>query len=453
MYISVQLYTSFILLSCLAIFEKASAKVVVGTFSSFQAKHAVGEVLADEFCFSGDGSLIKYKLDIEHVEGISHQLKLYAYVAQEYMTRDEALVSDNGSCQQMLGKASFSFLLSAEGNHSLPSLPGFRRWTLVLADQYTCEETFREKDTLIEYEIELLNPDSLGIPANHFSCDEFGLLKFYQLLNLALFVIGCIFAPQLVQTLSKKGPMHLVLCLLTSAAGSQVISSLFMLFHLYSFSSNGQGSSFFETLSELLDLVSQFLMLHMLVSISLGWTLAGPQKPSHLDMLKTKPAVQIVGILGLLQGVLFIWEQLRDMDHRLFHPPSNMAGTILLMLRVLLAAMFSGNLLFVMQFERSALKREFYARFAECCLLWFMCYPVFLSLSWFVGDYYCYQFLTVTVVLCEATAVLLLYKLFLSRSLYWEVSALSSSLPLYRMDRGGRADKSKPKSLSIKISS
>jgi hypothetical protein len=64
--------------------------------------------------------------------------------------------------------------LSANGNHSLPSLPGFRMWTLVLADQHTCEESFREKDTLIKYEIKLLNPDSLGIPANHFSCDEFG---------------------------------------------------------------------------------------------------------------------------------------------------------------------------------------------------------------------------------------------------------------------------------------
>ena len=45
-----------------------------------------------------------------------------------------------------------------------------------------------------------------------------------------------------------------------------------------------------------------------------------------------------------------------------------------------------------------------------------------------------FQIITMSVVMCQSVAVVLLYKLFLSRSLYWEVSALSSSLPL-RMDK------------------
>jgi hypothetical protein len=43
-----------------------------------------------------------------HIEGISLDVKLYAYVAQEYLTREEDLMSDKNSCQQLLEKASFS---------------------------------------------------------------------------------------------------------------------------------------------------------------------------------------------------------------------------------------------------------------------------------------------------------------------------------------------------------
>lgn len=50
----------------------------------------------------------------------------------------------------------------------------------------------------------------------------------------------------------------------------------------------------------------------------------------------------------------------------------------------------------------------------------------FIALFW--------QLITMGVVLCQCAAVAMLYKLFFSRSLYWEISALSSTLPL-RMDR------------------
>ena len=40
------------------------------------------------------------------------------------------------------------------------------------------------------------------------------------------------------------------------------------------------------------------------------------------------------------------------------------------------------------------------------------------------------QLITMGVLVCQSMAGVLLYRLFLSRSLYWEVSALSSSLPM-----------------------
>ena len=45
--------------------------------------------------------------------------------------------------------------------------------------------------------------------------------------------------------------------------------------------------------------------------------------------------------------------------------------------------------------------------------------------------YLCLQVVTIGVILCQSISMVILYQLFLSRSLYWEVSSLSSvSLPL-----------------------
>ena len=59
-----------------------------------------------------------------------------------------------------------------------------------------------------------------------------GLLRFYQLLTLAYFVLGCIFAPRLHETLSKGGPMQLVIILLTVSTCLQATGTFIMMIHL-----------------------------------------------------------------------------------------------------------------------------------------------------------------------------------------------------------------------------
>lgn len=59
-----------------------------------------------------------------------------------------------------------------------------------------------------------------------------GLLRFYQLLTLAYFVLGCIFAPRLHETLSKGGPMQLVIVLLTISTCLQATGTFIMMIHL-----------------------------------------------------------------------------------------------------------------------------------------------------------------------------------------------------------------------------
>lgn len=54
-----------------------------------------------------------------------------------------------------------------------------------------------------------------------------GLLRFYQLLTVAYFVVACAFAPRLHQTLSKGGPMQLVIQLLTVSVCLQAVGAFF----------------------------------------------------------------------------------------------------------------------------------------------------------------------------------------------------------------------------------
>ena len=59
--------------------------------------------------------------------------------------------------------------------------------------------------------------------------------------------------------------------------------------------------------STVADVISQFVMLYMMLSLSLGWTLAVAYKYHHstLVQLKEKPAAKIVAVIGVLQVVYF----------------------------------------------------------------------------------------------------------------------------------------------------
>lgn len=116
------------------------------------------------------------------------------------------------------------------------------------------------------------------------------------------------------------------------------------------------------------------------------------------------------------QGILLIWEQFEDTEHHSFHAQRSVPGLLLLLLRVVLALLLASILYQIISSERSALKRDFYLRFAKVtcsrdntpifslvlgfvrnvlnnlimlfifmnfqgCFLWFLCHPVLVILS------------------------------------------------------------------------
>nr|XP_022345951.1 integral membrane protein GPR180-like isoform X1 [Crassostrea virginica] len=415
----------FLFYQCL----KCQAKSVSGTFSPRAIRDELGQYVTT-FCFHGN-ALINFTLE-GNTDG--NPLQLFLYTPEDLEGLEEE------DCQGKLSRASFTYkLVNSTGSLNVDAQPTPHLYHVMFVDQSVClsepePEEEERKNQDVKYTLQMLNPDTLGNPTEHFGDDETGLLRFYQLLTLAYFVLGCIFAPRLHETLSKGGPMQLVIILLTVSTCLQATGTFIMMIHLARYSVDGMGSSAIEFFAEFFDVLSQFAMLYMLLSLSLGWTLGTSYRFTHLKMVSRKPAAKVVGGLGIIQAVLFVWEQIQDSDHRMYHAHRSFAGLGLVVLRILLAALFAWNLNVTVSSERSALRREFYKSFTKSCMLWFLCYPLLVVLSWIFYEYLRYKLITMGVVLCQCAAVAMLYKLFFSRSLYWEISALSSTLPL-RMDR------------------
>ncbi|XP_052783985.1 integral membrane protein GPR180-like [Mya arenaria] len=425
------MYVTLLLISVseIVLFSLVRGKTIKGTFTSHQARAEKGQYLSS-FCFHGDG-VLQYTLNTTAISSA----KLYLFLSDDWNG-----ISGDMDCSAKFQQARAAYDLTAEiGNKTIANFQTPRVWYVIFADEYTCSDVpMATLDmsglNFVYYDIQLLNPDALGNPTEHFSDEETGLLRFYQLLALAYFILGCICIPRLIEPLNSRGPMQLVIQLLSVSTGLQAVGAFIMMIHLRKYSRDGIGSPVFEMLSEFFDVLSQFAMLYMLLSLSLGWSLGTTHRHTNLRLIKKRPAAKVVAVLAIIQGGLFLYEQYQDQTNRLYHAHRTLAGSALLVLRVVLAVLFGWNLYTTVSLERSIMKREFYLSFTKSCMLWFLSYPVIVIVSRIFSEYLRYKMITMSVVLCQSVAVVTLYRLFLSRSLYWEVSALSSTLPL-RIDR------------------
>ncbi|XP_027863607.1 integral membrane protein GPR180 isoform X3 [Xiphophorus couchianus] len=378
---------------------------------------------------TGDGGLLVCRLDNPSL-GTEKEARLLLY-------QDMDSDLDNLSCSQRLSRAQFTISLSQdEHNQTIPRQSSPTAWQVLYADRYTCEESSATPSFAdLGFTLLLFNPDSAGNPLDHFSAEEAGLHSFYFLLLLAYFIACCIYFQPLYQALKKGGPMHTVLKVLTMALALQGCSALCNYIHLARYSRDGTGIPLMGSLAEFWDMVSQVSMLYMLLSLCMGWTLSRGRKPQSRPLQwERSPASTAVAVGGVVtQGVLLLWEQYSESEseHHSYHAQRSLAGLLLLALRVALSLLLASVLYQIVSTERSTLKRDFYLCFAKGCFLWFLCHPVLVLMSVVFNDHQREKVITIGVILCQSISMVILYQLFLSRSLYWEVSSLSSvSLPL-----------------------
>ncbi|XP_072114842.1 integral membrane protein GPR180 isoform X1 [Mobula birostris] len=411
-------------------------KTVTGSFSSEIAAQSGGQQVA-KFLFHGTNGLINCKIDNRTV-AIDKGAKLYLFHEQAWLKLQEK--TEEVNCLLKSSEAQLTIALDdVENNQNLSQFPYPQACHIVYADKYTCSEKEFAMDNdnfaaeTIKFKLVLLNPDVANNPLDHFSAEESGLHDFYFLLVLVYFIVACIYAQPIWQSIKKDGPMQSTLKVLSVGLVLQASAAITNYVHLSRYSVDGIGVPLLGSLAELCDMISQNQMLYMLLSLCLGRTLGRMGRTqSRLLEWDSTPTSNIIAIATVItQGILLLWEQFEDIDHHSYHAYNGMAGLLLIVLRVCLALLLTSSLYQIITLERSVLKRDFYITFAKGCILWLLCHPVFVAVSAVFAEYQRKKIIVIAVILCQSVSMVILYRLFLSRSLFWEVSSLSSvTLPL-----------------------
>ncbi|XP_077439614.1 integral membrane protein GPR180 [Vanacampus margaritifer] len=412
-------FTASILLS-----TQAFGKTVTGLFKTEVARQHKGQFIT-KFMYQGADGLLVCQLDNPSLAAEKEsRLLLYPNVEEDW---------DNLSCSERLTSAQFIISLSQEEhNQTIPQHSSPTVWSALYVDRYTCQDAVIPSHDDLGFTVLLLNADSAGNPLEHFSAEEAGLQTFYFLLLLAYFVASCIYVKPLYQALRKGGPMHTVLKVLTASLALQGCSALCNYIHMARYSRDGIGIPPMSGLAEFWAMTAQVSMLYTLLSLCASWSLSRGRKPQSRPLQwEQSPASTAVAVCGvILQGALLLWEQL-SASERQHRSHQSLPGILHIALRVTLALLLASVLYQITSTERSTLKRDFYLCFAKGCFLWFLCHPVLVLVSVIFNEHQREKVVTIGVILCQSISMVILYQLFLSRSLYWEVSSLSSvSLPL-----------------------
>lgn len=377
---------------------------VKGVLSSKVARFNQGQYITS-FCFYGDGFV---KHDISQISNG----KLYFYSEKRWNSAKES-----SSCHDKLSAAEFSFELSnMTGEHRFVPWEMIDHWHVVYADSSTCDNSaslFAD----ITYTIQLMNKDKQGNPVEHFSYEEAGLLAFYKVITLIYFITGSLHGQRLWQTISKGGPMHQVIKELSVGVIYHALATLFMLTKLLWYAQDGNENSYLSLVVIVFQSLAEFKMLDMSIKVSFGWMLGSSKNVMDATLLRQIQLV--VGTVTFLELVLSLWNHI----------------LLLCICKCLVVGVVVFNIKGKLSEERSSLRKDFYTSVVKSCCLWFLALPCSTLITLILPSYQRLKINTFAQRTAELVAVFLLYKLFLSRSLYWEVSSLSSATLPLRLDK------------------
>ncbi|XP_017825427.2 integral membrane protein GPR180 isoform X2 [Callithrix jacchus] len=332
--------------------QGSQGKTLRGSFSSTVAQDAQGQRIG-HFEFHGDHALLCVRINNIAV-AVGKEAKLYLFQAQEWLKLQES--SHGYSCSEKLSKAQLTMTMNqTEHNLTVSQIPSPQTWHVFYADKYTCQDDKENSQVEdIPFEMVLLNPDAEGNPFDHFSAGESGLHEFFFLLVLVYFVIACIYAQSLWQAIKKGGPMHMILKVLTTALLLQAGSALANYIHFSSYSRDGIGVPFMGSLAEFFDIASQIQMLYLLLSLCMGWTIVRMKKSQSrpLQWDSTPASTGIAVFIVMTQSILLLWEQFEDTSHHSYHSHQNLAGILLIVLRICLALSLGCGLYQIITVER-----------------------------------------------------------------------------------------------------
>jgi len=196
--------------------------------------------------------------------------------------------------------------------------------------------------------------------------------------------------------------------------------------HLWSYQEDGVGEPAWDTLSEMLFMLSQVITSTLLIAIAHGYMLLRSKVDDLTGGHKNKAIIVILAAAMLHMALVVIGKMYDNASHK-HHENEGAVGWLLLVVRVLLYAFFSRGVVALQQSGGIRLQC-FLQRFRFVGSVYFLAYPaIFITVKVF-APYLRHPIMQIALLSMQTTAALWMAELFLTRGTFYEVSTLSCSL-------------------------
>jgi len=388
-----------------------------------------------KFCFGKGKGEVKFRFSESVLDGKHHFVL--------YMDKIWPEVLALNSCQEKLthgGKGAIRMKLDAQHpdklesdgystmkfspyqSHSIIQHSRPHYWYAVLLN---CDGNVDHHDP-VHFDLQLLNDGN-----SHFSSDESAMLWFMSLVFLVMNIVSFFIGRRLQYHFKRRKPyFHPVIVVLAFALVLQYPSLLLRVLHLLVYSYDGVGTPMLYFLGRFLQEVSKTVLLILMSVISQGWTISNDELPS-------------TNALGVLAAIATAFEFISLLVESWYHESHDsystakegILGCTFIALQLLFFAFFlkgAKKCIKLVEEQQLTKRRAFFLAFTFCCSIWLLAEPLLVLLTPLFATHQRYQIALCGSTLIQMIALGLLSRLFLWRSLYFEVSSMSAS------DLGGR---------------
>ncbi|CAD8138300.1 unnamed protein product [Paramecium pentaurelia] len=279
-------------------------------------------------------------------------------------------------------------------------------WLAILnnCDHYL-DKLFPYFDHNIYFEITIWFFDEGG---QEFSLEEHGLFSIVAVLTF-LTIIGFYYNYRIYRKEQEKyGEKDYALLFVLVIIGLEATQNTLNFFNLLVYNSNGRGISAFAIISEIIQSIDNYLLMLLLILIAWGWTI------DFINLeAQTNFYFPLIFILGIVQTLFAILGRVLSTQTQ-FHMYEGWAGYSISIIYILLALYFyySAN----QQKKKGEIVNNFYFKLKLFGTLFFISFPVLLTISKIIDPYKSYKVVILGSMLTRLLNIALLVRLFVGKS-------------------------------------
>jgi hypothetical protein len=232
----------------------------------------------------------------------------------------------------------------------------------------------------------------------------------------------------------EVGSVHFVILALSLAMLLQYAGQVLHTLHLLKYSQDGIGMHSIDVLSEILFMLSQVVQTSLLIVIALGYSLF------HCSLRELELVKPICLGVSLLHAALVGYGKLHDDGALKYHENEGTVGWVLLSIRLVLYVWFL-RAVQASQQKGGCRLQDFLQEFQVAGSVYFLSYPLIFIMVQVLAPYLQHPILQTGLLAMQTCSHVWLGGLFLSRSNYFKVSVLSSSLLPAASQMGIMSDK------------